>query len=191
MQIADNNCQVTTDQLTKLLKRCKAFKVCQARYPAGCAKGYDPNVGCWEGASMSATAVLSNSLFFCSLHVSTGCSPLSTSLPSSLLSQTVPCNGAVGGGKRQLPPLGLLLLLLLQSAAAAADTAAAASCCCRPGCNSEIIALSGVRSGHNSWVPGSKRANYGRSPSPLGAHHYSNHSPQRGAHIIGIENGLL
>ena len=156
---------------------------------------------------MSATAVLSNSLLFCSLHVSTGCLPLlplSTSLPPSVLSQTVPCNGAtraVGGGKRQLPPLGLLLLLLRAAsaaatasdtaAAAAADTAAAASCCCRPGCNSEIIALSGVRSGHNSWVPGSNRANYGRSPSPLGAHHYSSHPPQRGAHIIGIENGLL
>ena len=55
---ADNNCQVTTDQLTKLLERCKAFKVCQAKYPAGCAKGCDPNVGCWEGASMSAEAIV-------------------------------------------------------------------------------------------------------------------------------------
>ena len=48
-------------------------------------------------------------------------------------------------------------------------------CCCRPGRNSEIIALSGVLYGHNSWVLGSNRANYGRSVSPLGAHHYSNY----------------
>ena len=58
--------------------------------------------------------------------------------------------------------------LLLLRAAAAADA----------GRNSEIIALSGGLSGHNSWVPGSSRANYGRSLSPLGAHHYSNHPLQ-------------
>ena len=52
------------------------------------------------------------------------------------------------------------------------------------GRNSEIIALSGLWSVHNSWVPGSSWANYDRSLNPLAAHHYSNH-PQR-IHIIGI-----
>ena len=70
-------------------------------------------------------------------------------------------------------------LLLLRTAAAAADA----------GRNSEIIALSGGLSGHNSWVPGSSRANYGRSLSPLGPHHYSN-QPQR-LHIIGIGNDVF
>ena len=91
---------------------------------------------------------------------------------------------------RQLPPLAAAVAA---SAAATPDTAAVcmskllllrAAAAADAGRNSEIIALSGGLSGHNSWVPGSSRANYGRSLSPLGPHHYSN-QPQR-LHIIGI-----
>ena len=99
---------------------------------------------------------------------------------------------------RQLPPLAAAAASAAASAAAAApDTAAVCmskllllrAAAADAGRNSEIIALSGGWGGHNSWVPGSSRANYGRSLSPLGPHHYSN-QPQR-LHIIGIGNDVF